>query len=120
MADNTGLAKKLNLKPGMRARIEGKPAEVDLGDVEPATGEDPDAVIVFVRTLADTDTTCGPVVEAANQDGLAWIAYPKGGKLGTDLNRDILWKHMLEKGIEAVRQVSIDETWSALRFRPAR
>jgi hypothetical protein len=59
-------------------------------------------------------------VEVAKLDGLAWIAYPKAGKLGTDLNRDILWKHMLEKGIEAVRQVSVDETWSAIRFRPVR
>jgi hypothetical protein len=28
-----------------------------------------------------------------------------------------LWKHMLKKGVQAVRQVAIDDVWSALRFR---
>lgn len=53
-------------------------------------------------------------------DRIAWLAYPKGGRRGTDLNRDILWKHVLQKGAQGVRQVAIDETSSALRFRPAR
>ena len=34
------------------------------------------------------------------------------------LNRDILWRHMLKKGVQGVRQVAIDATWSAMRFRP--
>ena len=36
----------------------------------------------------------------------------------TDLNRDKLWKALAEKGIRPVTQVSIDEVWSAIRFRP--
>jgi hypothetical protein len=47
-----------------------------------------------------------------------WIAYPKAGKLGTDLSRDIL-AALTAEGIQPVRQVTVDETWSALRFRPA-
>jgi hypothetical protein len=31
----------------------------------------------------------------AKEDRIAWLAYPKAGKLDTDLNRDILWRHML-------------------------
>jgi hypothetical protein len=52
-------------------------------------------------------------------DRLAWIACPKAGKLGTDLNRDILAALVADRGVRPVRQVAIDETWSALRFRPA-
>ena len=55
----------------------------------------------------------------ARQDRLAWVAYPKAGKLGTDLNRDILAALLTAEGVQPVRQVAIDETWSALRFRPA-
>ena len=44
--------------------------------------------------------------------------YPKAGQLGTDLNRDILWKHLLKKNIQGVRQIAIDNVWSAMRFRP--
>ncbi|WP_224246101.1 hypothetical protein [Hyalangium gracile] len=46
------------------------------------------------------------------------MAYPKAGQLGTDLNRDVLWKHLLKEGIQGVRQVALDPVWSAMRFRP--
>ena len=61
----------------------------------------------------------GPAIEAARRDKLAWIAYPKAGRLGTDLNRDILAATLAGEGVRPVRQIAIDETWSALRFRPA-
>jgi len=61
----------------------------------------------------------GPAIEAALRDKLAWIAYPKAGQLGTDLNRDILAKSLAGRGVQPVRQIAIDEVWSALRFRPA-
>lgn len=40
-------------------------------------------------------------------------------QLGTDLNRDVVWELLGDRGIRPVRQVSIDDVWSALRFRPA-
>ena len=46
------------------------------------------------------------------------MAYPKAGQLGTDLNRDRLHVHMRERGLKTVRQVSLDDTWSAMRLRP--
>ena len=41
----------------------------------------------------------------------------RGRDLGTDLNRDALWKLMEPEGFEGVRLVSLDETWSAMMFR---
>jgi phage-related baseplate assembly protein len=64
-------------------------------------------------------TVATPAVEAARQDKLAWIAHPKARQLGTDLNRDLLAAALEDQGVQPVRQVSIDGTWSALRFRPA-
>jgi hypothetical protein len=110
------LARKLNLKPGMKARVVGKPADVDLSDV--STSASGDAVIVFVRTLADVNSKAGPAIDAAKEDRIAWLVYPKAGKLETDLNRDILWRHLLKKNVQGVRQIAIDDTWSAMRFRP--
>jgi hypothetical protein len=112
------LAKKLNLKDGMKARVLGKPAGVDLGDVASTTSARADAVLLFVKTLAEVDAKGAPFVEAAREDRLAWVAYPKAGQLGTDLNRDILWKHLQAQGIDGVRQVALDDVWSAMRFRP--
>jgi hypothetical protein len=42
------------------------------------------------------------------------------GQLATDLDRDILARHLEPRGIEPVRMVAVDEVWSAMRFRPAR
>ncbi|MGN6532143.1 MAG: hypothetical protein ACTHK0_10355 [Ginsengibacter sp.] len=52
-------------------------------------------------------------------DSVLWFAYPKGtSKIKTDINRDSLRALGEEFGITTVTAVSIDETWSALRFRP--
>ena len=114
------LARKLNLKSGMRVRVLAKPADVDLTGLSTTDAVDADGIIVFVRTLADVDAGSEPVLDAARLDHIVWLVYPKAGQLGTDLNRDILWRHMLEKGVQGVRQIAIDDIWSALRFRVQR
>lgn len=119
-AYDSRLAQKLNLRSGTRIRVLGQPADVELPGVATRAAGDADGVLLFARTLEEARTMSDPVVGAALADRIAWIAYPKAGQLGTDLNRDILWKHMLGRGIQAVRQVAIDEVWSAIRFRPVR
>ncbi len=114
-----GLAKKLNLKDGMKVRVIGKPANVDLDDVVTTTLASADAVLLFVRSVAEVASKAAPLIAAAKEDRLAWAAYPKAGQLGTDLNRDVLWKHLQQHGIQRVRQIAIDDVWSAVRFRPA-
>lgn len=114
---------KLQIRPGQRIATIAAP-----GDVPPITApgafaaQGPDAadvVVAFVRSRAELPVIAGPAIEAARRDQLAWIAYPKAGKLGTDLNRDSLSRALAGQGVQPVRQVAIDEVWSALRFRPA-
>src|SRR3989442_5353213 len=95
------LAQKLNLKDGMKVRVIGKPAGINLDDVVVTSSAKADAILVFVKTLADVDNMCGPVVEAAKADRLAWIGYPKAGQLGTDLNRDVHLRHLFKHDILA-------------------
>ena len=47
--------------------------------------------------------------------GNLWVLYPKGNK--ADINRDSLWPILSEFGFRPISQVSVDDTWSALRFR---
>jgi hypothetical protein len=112
-----GLAEKLQLTPPGAIAILGAPegVELDLPSVDAGTAE---AVLAFVVKAADLGTVAAPAVDAARQDRLAWIAYPKAGQLGTDLNRDRLAVAARSLGVQPVRQVSIDTVWSALRFRP--
>lgn len=112
------LAKKLNLKDGAKLRVIGKPKGVDLGDVTITALANVKDVLVFVSTLAEVERVGAPVLESALADRLAWAAYPKAGQLGTDLDRNVLSKALEKKGIQPVRQIAIDDVWSALRFRP--
>ncbi|MFY2562463.1 hypothetical protein ACN469_33015 [Corallococcus terminator] len=112
------LAKKLNFKEGMKARVIGKPKGVDLDDVATTSSVKAEALLLFVPRMEDVDAKSAPVIAAAKEDRVTWVAYPKAGQLDTDLNRDILARRLEQEGIHAVRQVAIDSVWSALRFRP--
>jgi hypothetical protein len=112
------LARKLQLSPGQSIAVLGAPPEVDLAGLpgDPAGT----AVLAFVRMQAELEDADAVVaISAARDDRLSWIAYPKAGALGTDLNRDRLAAAVTALGAQPVRQVAIDATWSALRFRPA-
>jgi len=50
-------------------------------------------------------------------NGLLWIAYPKNKAMETDLNRDILHTLMQQQGLDGVSLVSLNPTWSAMRFK---
>lgn len=51
--------------------------------------------------------------------GIFWVSYPKKtSKAETDLDREVVWEAMQPTGWRAVTQISVDDTWSALRFRP--
>jgi hypothetical protein len=74
---------------------------------------------IFVRDLVELERLIGPVLEAVEYDALLWICYPKGTSgVKTDVNRDILWKHLAGRGIRPVTMLAIDDVWSAMRMRP--
>jgi hypothetical protein len=125
---STPVAQKLNLKPGQQITVMNVPqgylaqlTEI-LSPVPLRTEEtqNADAVLLFVNNLAETEALSPAAIGAVKRDGLLWIAYPKGTSgVKTDVNRDKLWPIPQKLGWKPVRQVAIDETWSALRFRPA-
>jgi hypothetical protein len=117
------LAGKLQLKPGQSVAIVNQPedARLDLGSDHPV-GDDPDqadAIIVFSANRAELERLADRYAAPARRDALTWVAYPKAGQLGTDLNRDVLAELVNAHGVQPVRQVALDGVWSALRIRPA-
>lgn len=117
------LTSKLQIKPGQRVVVLRKPVELKLDLASSDVLEDvvtADAAVVFVTVAEDLSSPeVEAILAAARRDALAWVAYPKGGQLGTDLNRDTLAALVSQRGVRPVRQVSVDDTWSALRFRTA-
>jgi hypothetical protein len=78
-----------------------------------------DFVQLFAKDRATLDHHLEVAHGALEAGGLFWISYPKGSsKVPTDLNRDVFWEALGHLGVRPVTQVSVDEVWSALRFRP--
>ena len=75
--------------------------------------------IAFVITQKQLDEASTALAATADGDAVLWIAYPKGTskRYKCEFNRDGGWSTLGQAGFEPVRQVAIDEDWSALRFR---
>lgn len=48
--------------------------------------------------------------------GMLWVSWPKGGKLGTDLNIKIVIKLGYDFGLVESTCLSVNEIWSGLKF----
>lgn len=75
--------------------------------------------IVFVTKQVEIDESIKKISPKISGDAILWYCYPKASskKYQCDFNRDKGWYSIGEAGLEPVRQVAIDEDWSALRFR---
>ena len=120
------LAKKLRIQPGQRMLVLNAPP----GFVE-SLGQFPagttlstddlngsfDFVQVFAKDQAELNQLKATAIGAVTHDGLFWVCYPKkSSKIKSDLMRDNLWDRF--EGLRPVSQIAIDDTWSAMRFRP--
>lgn len=75
--------------------------------------------LAFVTRKAEVDKVAKALAKKAKGDAIVWFAYPKGTskRYKCDFNRDTGWDILKQSGFDSVRQVAIDEDWSALRFR---
>ena len=120
-------ARKLRIQSGQRMLVLNAPAGyVESLDELPAASAVSNAVStgsfdfvqVFARDQAELDQLKATAVGSVTYDGLFWVCYPKKtSKIKSDLTRDNLWNQF--DGLRPVAQVAIDDTWSAIRFRPA-
>ena len=123
----TTLVKKLRLQPGQHVLILNSPPGFmdQLGDLPQGVevAHEPvgtfDFVHLFVKDVAELENLGPAAIEAVKYDGILWISYPKrSSRVETDITRDMGWDVMAQAGLRPVTQVSIDDIWSALRFRP--
>jgi hypothetical protein len=116
------LSQKLQIKPGMRLQVLNAPVQFadSLTALVDSNAGEFEVVLIFVEQMAELDESLSMTGQRLAPGGMLWIAYPKKtGAIRSDLNRDVLWRAVEPAGYQAVMQVSLDETWSALRFKPA-
>lgn len=76
-------------------------------------------VLAFVHNCGEIERNAGAIVSSVGADGVLWFAYPKASsaRYRSDIGRDSSWAVVGRMGFEGVRQVAIDDDWTALRFR---
>jgi ubiquinone/menaquinone biosynthesis C-methylase UbiE len=124
----TGLPKKMLLKPGYRLLALNAPEGfvaanlADLPDGATVTGittsEPFDAVVLFAKDVAALTAALPHALTALVPGGLLWVGFPKGeSKRQADLTRDRGWGLVVEAGYEFCSLISLDSIWSGWRFR---
>ena len=121
---------KLNLKAQREIAVFNVPAsfEAELAQLKGfkivRDARKPTAIqfaLAFVVQQSELNRLSRILADGSEGDALLWFAYPKGTskRYSCDFNRDTGWQVIRKAGFDSVRQVAIDEDWSALRFRRA-
>jgi hypothetical protein len=113
------VAAKLGIKPAQSIFLINPPGDYAemVGGLPPGTTvvrhRPADVVHLFASSMVELAEHGAEATAAVKPGGLVWISYPKGGPgLKQDMLRDAI------EGWQPVTQVAIDNTWSAMRFRP--
>ncbi len=79
-------------------------------------------MIIFVMNVSDVERIAPKVLHNLTADGVLWFCYPKktSKRFKSDIDRDHGWKVLTDAGLHGIRMVSINQDWSAFRFRNAK
>jgi len=120
------LVDKLHVKPGTTIVVLGAPAGyrqklgvlpegARLVNVVPAEAA---FVHLFARDGAALSSRLREVSPRLTADAMVWVSYPKADSgAGSDLSREKIWALAGPFGLTPVSQVTMDNIWSALRFK---
>ena len=121
----TPLAKKLGLKPGMRAWFQNVPdtirAEIDR-DAPPLERLDlPEPPLqfaqIFVTSCALLDCELRMLLPLLDPAGMIWVSWPKkASKVPTDVTEDVIRELALPLHLVDVKVCAVDECWSGLKL----
>jgi len=121
------LAKKLQIKPDARWLLYNAPANFldgltplpDGAQVAFNTVGDFNGILLFVTNSAELATGLKVIVPLLKADTVFWIIYPKKtSNIVTDLEMMSSWNEPTAYGLRPVASAAVNETWTALRFRP--
>lgn len=123
----TDLSKKLQVKPGSKWLLFNAPTNY-LPLIEPLpyavqinydTIGEYNGIQLFIKNSTDLSTSLQIIKPLLRPDTIFWIAYPKKGSgIQTDLEMMSSWEELTSLGLRVVTSISVNETWTALRFKP--
>jgi len=127
MSGNQNILEKLQLKEEKNLLIQGLPSSVEKQFAKLAYNKNLtpllktrkiDFALIFAINQLQLNNILKEVFSALHTESKLWIAYPKTtSKIVSDLNRDASWEILSKNDYEAVRQVTLDHVWTAMRFK---
>ena len=118
------LAKKLKLKPGLKAAVLNAPdgylkeLKHD-SDISQKLNGQFDWIQVFAKNKKELDALALKAISALKPASILWLSFPKGSsKLQTDLTRDKGWGILHGVDLKFITLISVNENWSAFALRP--
>lgn len=75
-----------------------------------------DYIHLFVKKQSEQEEIFPKLKEHLKLNGMLWVSWPKGGQLDTDLSLPKVIKMGYEFGLVESTCLSVNETWSALKF----
>jgi hypothetical protein len=127
MPGNQNILEKLQLKEEKNLLIQGLPSSVEKQFAKLAYNKNLtpllktrkiDFALIFAINQLQLNNILKEVFPALHPESKLWIAYPKTtSKIVSDLNRDASWEILSKNDYEAVRQVTLDHVWTAMRFK---
>jgi hypothetical protein len=85
-------------------------------DIQEKLKEELDYIHLFVKTQTEFITYFPKLKQHLKPKGMLWVSWPKGGKLGTDLNIKSIIKLGYDFGLVESTCLSINDIWSGLKF----
>ena len=78
-----------------------------------------DFMIIFVRKIREVEEITPVALHNLAVDGILWFCYPKKSstKYSSEIDRDHGWKALNNLQFFGIRLVTIDDDWTAMRFR---
>lgn len=78
-----------------------------------------DFMIVFIKKVSEVKEIAPVALHNLVADGILWFCYPKktSKRFTSEIDRDHGWKALNDLDFYGIRLVSIDDDWSAMRFR---
>ena len=127
MSGNQNILEKLQLKEEKNLLIQGLPSSVEKQFAKLSYNKNLtpllktrkiDFALIFAINQLQLNNILKEVFPALHPESKLWIAYPKTtSKIVSDLNRDASWEILSKNEYEAVRQVTLDHVWTAMRFK---
>lgn len=116
------VSEKMGVKEGARGIFVNAPEAARTAidppglDVAPELAGEFDYIHFFARTRTELDDAFPKLKAQLKPTGMLWVSWPKNKKLDTDLTLPKVVGIGYGHGLVESKCLSIDDTWSALKF----